>query len=178
MVSWVCADCSTEYDEDVNFCTDCGSDRIANLDDSPAVQTTRADLEWRCTECKHRHMKNSPPCTKCGNMQLEAVDAQTSDAEPAPQPDEDSLKESSRSITLRLLAAYGFGVLAILNFTAALVFVTIGPLVLHTAAVYAAFPPARRLLRRRWGVTISTPAAVVIYLVATLAGNLWFIAQT
>lgn len=51
------------------------------------------------------------------------------------------------------------------------------PGILHLVAIYASFPPARRLIRRRWGITISTPAAVVIYSVATLVGNLWFLGQ-
>lgn len=179
MTTWVCADCGTTYDEKVSPCTHCASERIARLEDETEPvsndQSRGTEIEWRCTECGATHIKNNPPCNRCGSMSFEVVYDNTQS--PNENTERAETNTESRSITLRKLTAYGFGILAVVNFTGALLYVSIIPLLFFLVAVYVSLPPARRHLRHRFNIEISTAAAAVIYAFTTLLGNIIFIAN-
>lgn len=80
-------------------------------------------------------------------------------------------------ITARLLVAYAAGVLALLNWLGAAMYAPLA-LVPFTVAVVVALPPSRRTLARKWNLRVSTGAAVMLYVVCTLAGNAWYLAVT
>jgi DNA-directed RNA polymerase subunit RPC12/RpoP len=175
MTTWVCADCGTTYDEKTSPCKQCASERLARLEDDTPTNTVRAtNVEYRCTECGAAHTKNNPPCNRCGNMTLEAVYDNTdpNDSGAAMTSDSDA---SPTSVTLRKIAAYAAGILGILNFTGGLIYIAIIPMLFHLVAIYSIFPPARRQLRQRFNIELSTPAAVTIYITTTLVGNIIFL---
>ncbi|MDL0124624.1 hypothetical protein PNQ92_04245 [Halobacterium salinarum] len=77
--------------------------------------------------------------------------------------DDDRSVSEERKVTLRNLAAYGFGLLAILGVVGSIAKPSVVAILLEGVAVYVSFPPARRQLNARYGVSVSTPAAAVIY---------------
>ena len=179
MTKWICANCGARHESNNPPCQRCAHEQFARLeedDSSERIESTDR-IEWECTECGTRHVRNNPPCNNCGNMTMETVylDEEESERQSGGSGYPFSGSEDSRKITLRLVAAYAFGILAILNFTGALIYLSVLPGILFIVAVFSVFPPARRSLERRFNIQLSTPAAVTIYAVATFAGNMIFL---
>lgn len=174
MATWVCVGCGDEYPENVNFCTDCGSDRIAELDDTSGEPTTRADLEWRCEECGHPHVKNSPPCNKCGNMTLEARDTSSSKPttrETIPQTNTGSTS-GPRDITAVKVLCYVIGIpIALLGVAALQLSIVGGPLLFLSGAIVT--PTFRGLVEDRFNVRLHRGAVLLIAIVS-FATSLFF----
>lgn len=169
MPTWVCVDCNTEYEDDVNFCTDCGSERIASLDENPSPEQTRADVEWVCTECGRRHVKNSPPCNKCGSMTLEAEEPQTS----IPRTTTPS-NSTPRDVTAGKILSYLIGVpVALLGVSGLRLSLIGGPLLFFSGAIVT--PTFRSLLEDRLNVRLH-PGAIALISVACFVVSLLFFA--
>jgi hypothetical protein len=72
----------------------------------------------------------------------------------------------------RTIVAYLAGFLAVANCIGALLLVHPAALA-HAAAIVVAFPPLRTRAEGVAGVGLTTPAAVLLWLLATVFGNIW-----
>lgn len=176
MATWICTACGGRYEKRNPPCKQCAGEEFALLEDQNSHKIGEtADIQWRCRECGRIHPRNSPPCNDCGNMMFEQIDPES--AGDATDLDPATSSRGTQHITLRVIGAWGFGGLAVLNLLGAVLYILLVPILCMLLAVSVSLPPARRTVANRWGIEFSLPAAAAIYAVATLLGNYWFLAK-
>lgn len=110
-MTWICGNCTTEYEVNDPPCRKCGYEQFAKLDESRSPERIEAvaHIEWECAECEELHLRNNPPCDNCESMKYRKSD------ESAPNASTESTAETDSSDSDRQKMFYIGAVLGVVG---------------------------------------------------------------
>lgn len=183
-MTWICASCGANHDENDPPCRQCAGEQFAKLDEtrSPVQRIDGVQhTQWECKSCGENHPKNNPPCKRCGGMDFQAVHT----GEPAPAADggvasfnrtsnEDSFAEPDgrRKITLWSIGYYLLLIWMALTAIGGLIS-GIVPAVLAISAFLLTLRTSRSKLFDTLSLDVSNGVLYVSIAVCYFGANIW-----
>lgn len=164
---WVCASCGARHKSNDQPCRNCANEQFAKLEETTDEIERTESVTWVCDECGRESPSNSTQCRNCGSFSYsrQADPSSAADVSPAEAAD-----EGRRRITLRWLAANGWGLFMAL---AAVGSLTVGAILsapFYGVATVLSIPYTRRRIEDALNVAFSTAvivvAEIILYLTA------------
>ncbi len=167
---WICAACGTRHDNNEQPCRNCASEQFAKLEepDTHRIQEP-ASITWVCQDCGTTAPRNDGPCRTCGGFNYDQKNNSSSSSRQATQSSQTTLPTT---LSVRTLIAGLAGVFALLQSLGALI-QSHASVILYLGALAVALPTIRRRFEQWTEIEITTPAAVVLYILFNAVGNLW-----